>query len=146
MKEEQPEEVELNDKEKLILEVLQKQHRISIDEVASLLGQKTVYPIVNSLIAKEVIVAAEEVVDKYKPLLKSFVKLNAFYLEEENLRQLFAQLEKAPKQLDALLGYLKLSKDKGYIPKNQLIEESGCGQAALKALTDKEIFYVEKDL
>ncbi len=144
LKEEQPEEVVLNDKEKLILEVLQKQHRISIDEVASLLGQKTVYPIVNSLIAKEVIVAAEEVVDKYKPLLKSFVKLNAFYLEEENLRQLFAQLEKAPKQLDALLGYLKLSKDKGYIPKNQLIEESGCGQAALKALTDKEIFYVEK--
>lgn len=144
LKEEQPEEVELNDKEKLILEVLEKQHRISIDEVASLLGQKTVYPIVNSLIAKEVIVAAEEVVDKYKPLLKSFVKLNAFYLEEENLRQLFAQLEKAPKQLDALLGYLKLSKDKGYLAKNQLIEESGCGQAALKALTDKEIFYIEK--
>lgn len=144
LKEGQPEEVELNDKERLILEVLQKQHRISIDEVASLLGQKTVYPIVNSLIAKEVIVAAEEVVDKYKPLLKSFVKINAFYLEEENLRQLFDQLENAPKQLDALLGYLKLSKDKGYIPKNQLIEESGCGQAALKALTDKEIFYVEK--
>ena len=144
LKEEQPEELELNDKEKLILEVLQKQHRISIDEVASLLGQKTVYPIVNSLIAKEVIVAAEEVVDKYKPLLKSFVKLNDFYLEEENLRQLFAQLEKAPKQLDALLGYLKLSKDKGYVPKNQLLEESACGQGALKALTDKEIFYVEK--
>lgn len=144
LKEEQPEEVELNDKERVIVEVLHKQHRISVDEVASLLGQKTVYPLVNSLIAKEVIIAAEEVVDKYKPLLKSFVKLNAFYLEEENLRQLFAQLEKAPKQLDALLGYLKLSKDKGYIAKNQLIEESGCGQAALKALTDKEIFYVEK--
>jgi len=144
LKDELPEELSLNDKEQIILEVLQKQHRISIDEVAGLLGQKTVYPIVNSLIAKEVIVAAEEVVDKYKPLLKSFVKLNTFYHEEENLRQLFAQLEKAPKQLDALLGYLKLSKDKGFIAKNQLLEESGCGQAALKALTDKSIFEVEK--
>jgi len=144
LKEDLPEAIDLTEKEQIIFEVLQKQHRISIDEVAGLLGQKTVYPIVNSLIAKEVIVAAEEVVDKYKPLLKSFVKLNAFYHDEFNLRKLFEHLEKAPKQLDALLGYLKLSKNKDFVAKNQLIEESGCGQAALKALTDKDIFYVEK--
>ena len=144
LKDELPEAIQLNDKEQLIFDVLQKQHRISIDEVANLLGQKTVYPLVNSLIAKEVIVAAEEVVDKYKPLLKSFVRLNPFYLEDENLRPLFEQLEKAPKQLDALLAYLKLSKDKGYIAKNQLIAESGSGAAALKSLTDKDIFFVEK--
>jgi len=144
LKDELPDELNLNDKEQIILEVLHKQHRISIDEVAALLGQKTVYPIVNSLIAKEVIVAAEEVVDKYKPLLKSFVKLNEFYHEDDNLRILFEQLEKAPKQLDTLLAYLKLSKDKGFVAKNQLIEESGSGQAALKALTDKAIFHIEK--
>ncbi|RYF09700.1 MAG: primosomal protein N', partial [Flavobacteriales bacterium] len=144
LKDELPDELNLSDKEQIIFEVLHKQHRISIDEVASLLGQKTVYPIVNSLIAKEVIVAAEEVVDKYKPLLKSFVKLNDFYHEDANLRVLFEQLEKAPKQLDALLAYLKLSRDKGFVAKNQLIEESGSGQAALKALTDKDIFFIEK--
>ena len=144
LKDELPNELDLSEKEQIIFEVLHKQHRISIDEVAGLLGQKTVYPIVNSLIAKEVIVAAEEVVDKYKPLLKSFAKLNSFYHEEENLRQLFAQLERAPKQLDALLAYLKLSKEKGFVAKNQLIEESGCGQAALKSLTHKDIFIIEK--
>jgi primosomal protein N' (replication factor Y) len=144
LKDELPDDLMLNDKEQLILEVLQKQHRISIDEVANLLGQKTVYPIVNSLIAKEVLVAAEEVVDKYKPLLKSFVKLSDFYTDEANLRQLFEQLEKAPKQLDALLGYLKLSKHNEFVSKSKLLEESGCGQAAFKALADKDIFYVEK--
>ncbi|WP_293301235.1 primosomal protein N' [Pedobacter sp. UBA4863] len=144
LREELPEELDLSDKEQLIFEVLHKQHRISIDEVASLLGQKTVYPIVNSLIAKEVIVAAEEVVDKYKPLLKSFVKLHDFYHDDVNLKALFEQLEKAPKQLDALLAYLKLSKGKGFVAKNQLIEESGSGQAALKALADKGVFYIEK--
>ena len=144
LREELPEELDLSDKEQLIFEVLHKQHRISIDEVASLLGQKTVYPIVNSLIAKEVIVAAEEVVDKYKPLLKSFVKLNDFYHDDVNLKALFEQLEKAPKQLDALLAYLKLSKGKGFVSKNQLIEESGSGQAAIKALADKGVFYTEK--
>ena len=144
LKDELPDSLDLSDKEQIIFEVLNKQHRISIDEVAGLLGQKTVYPVINSLIAKEVIIAAEEVIDKYKPLLKSFVRLNDFYHEEPNLRKLFEQLEKAPKQLDALLAYLKLSKDKGFVAKNQLIEESGSGQAALKALVDKEIFNIEK--
>ncbi|WP_113635869.1 replication restart helicase PriA [Nubsella zeaxanthinifaciens] len=143
LKEELPSELQLTEKEQLIFEVLQKQHRISIDEVAGLLGQKTVYPLVNSLIAKEVIVAAEEVVDKYKPLLKPFVRLNEFYREDENLRQLFSQLEKAPKQLDALLAYLKLSRGTGFISRTQLVEESGSGQSSLKSLIDKGVFDLE---
>ncbi|WP_449436986.1 hypothetical protein [Pedobacter steynii] len=57
---------------------------------------------------------AEEVIEKYKPLLKSFVALQPFYNEEENLKQLFSILERAPKQLNALLAYLKLSKRQNY--------------------------------
>ncbi|MFD0940957.1 replication restart helicase PriA [Pedobacter boryungensis] len=144
LKDELPEELELTEKESLIINVLQKQQRVSIDEVIELLGQKTVYPIVNSLLAKEAIYVAEEVIEKYKPLLKSFIKLNPFYKEEENLKQLFTVLERAPKQLDALLAYLKLAKGDVFIPKQQLLEESGSGQAALKLLIDKEIFSVEK--
>lgn len=143
LREDLPNELQLSEKEQLIFEVLQKQHRISIDEVAGLLGQKTVYPLVNSLLEKEIIVAAEEVVDKYKPLLKPFVRLNEFYKEDEHLRELFAQLEKAPKQLDVLLAYLKLSKGSGFIAKAQLIEESGSGQSAFKSLIDKGVFELE---
>lgn len=144
LRDELPNELVLTDKERLIIEVLHKQQRMSIDEVVELLGQKTVYPIINALIGKEAIYIAEEVIEKYKPLLKSFISLNPFYKEEENLKQLFAVLERAPKQLDALLAYLKLAKTENSIAKDQLLEESGSGQAALKALTDKDIFYVEK--
>lgn len=144
LKDELPDEINLNEKENLIVEVLHKQQRITIDDVIGLLGQKTVYPIVNSLIAKEVIYIAEEVIEKYKPLLKAFVTLNPFYKEEENIKQLFEVLERAPKQLDALLAYLKLTKTYASLPKQQLLEESGSGQAALKALIDKDIFLVEK--
>jgi primosomal protein N' (replication factor Y) len=144
LKDELPYELDLTEKESLIINVLQKQQRISIDDVIELLGQKTVYPIINSLLAKEAIYVAEEVIEKYKPLLKSFITLNPFYKEEENLKQLFTVLERAPKQLDALLAYLKLSKSEASIPKQLLLEESGSGQAALKSLIDKEIFSVEK--
>ena len=144
LRDELPEELDLTEKESLIVSVLHKQQRISIDDVVELLGQKTVYPIINSLIGKEVIYVAEEVIEKYRPLLKSFITLNPFYKEEENLKQLFAVLEKAPKQLDALLAYLKLAKNETTIPKQKLLEESGSGQGALKALIDKEVFGVEK--
>lgn len=144
IREELPEELVLTEKEELIFQVLQKQQRMSIDDVVELLGQKTVYPIINSLIAKEIIFVAEEVVEKYKPLLKSFIKLNPFYQDQENLKQLFAVLERAPKQLDALLAYLKLSRTDQAVPRQLLLEESACGQAALKALLDKDIFSLEK--
>lgn len=144
LRDELPEELALTAKESLIFEVLLKQQRMSIDEVVELLGQKTVYPTINSMISKEVLYIAEEVIEKYKPLLKSFISLNPFYKEEVHLKELFAILEKAPKQLDALLAYLKIAKTETGISKQNLLEVSGSGQAALKALIDKDIFIVEK--
>ncbi|MFC4210313.1 primosomal protein N' [Pedobacter lithocola] len=136
--------VELTEKEAIIITTLKKQQKLTINDVSKLLGQKTVYPIINHLLDKELILVAEEVIQKYKPLLKSFIVLNEFYNEEENLKQLFAILDRAPKQLDALLAYLKLNKVGLPISKEQLLEESNCGSAALKALTDKDIFTIFK--
>ncbi|MCX2575257.1 replication restart helicase PriA [Pedobacter sandarakinus] len=137
-------DVQLTEKEEIILQALKNQQKLTVNDVSKLLGQKTVYPLISALLEKELIYVAEEVVQKYKPLLKSFVLLNEFYQEEANLKALFALLEKAPKQLDALLGYLKLQKQNLPISKEQLLEESNCGPAALKALTDKEVFVVLK--
>ncbi|PWS30122.1 replication restart helicase PriA [Pedobacter paludis] len=138
------EDAELTDKEELIISALKKQQKLTVNDVSKLLGQKTVYPIINHLLDKEQVLVAEEVVQKYKPLLKSFVLLNEFYAEEENLKQLFNILDRAPKQLDALLAYLKLQKTGMPISKEQLLEESDCGPAAFKALIDKDIFVIMK--
>lgn len=145
LKEEFPQDGEvLTAKQEVLINALKIHNRLTIDQVSALLGQKTVYPIIHTLLDKEMVYIAEEVVEKYKPMLKSFVSLHSFYHEEENLKQLFAVLERAPKQLNALLTFLKLSKQQSLIPKQQLLEESDCGQAALKTLLDKEIFVVEK--
>lgn len=144
LKEEAAPDVVLTEKESRLVTALNNQKRLTIDDISNLLGQKTVYPIINSLLEKGLVYIAEEVVEKYRPLLKSFVFLNAFYQEEEHLKQLFTILERAPKQLNALLTFIKLSRQQNIVPKNQLLEESDCGQAALKTLLDKEIFRVEK--
>ena len=137
-------DVEFSEKEQIILTAFRSRPRLTIDDVSALLGQKTVYPIINSLLGKGMIYIAEEVLEKYKPLMKSFVKLNPFYEEEDNLKQLFTVLERAPKQLDAFLGYLSLSKQHKLVSKQEVLESSNCGTAAFKALQDKEIFEVIK--
>jgi primosomal protein N' (replication factor Y) len=139
-----PELTELTEKEHTVVGALQKQGKLSIGDISKILGQKTVFPLVKSLLAKEVVYVAEEVVEKYKPLLKSFIALNPFYKEEANLKELFGILEKAPKQLDALLAYLSMAKKQDEISKQELLKQSGCGPAAIKTLIDKEIFVQQK--
>lgn len=137
-------EIVLSDKEGLIIDALKKNEKLTVSDVAKLLGQKTIYPIINHLLENELILVAEEVVQKYKPLLKSYVVLDDFYQDENNLKQLFSLLDKAPKQLDALLAYMKLQRLQMPITKAQLLEESGCGSTVLKALVDKNIFVINK--
>lgn len=134
----------ITDKEYVLLTTLAKQKRLTVDQISKLLGQKSVFSIIRSLLEKEVIYIAEEVIEKYKPLLKSYITLNPFYKEEGNFKELFEVLERAPKQLDALLMYIKLSKSGNEVSRKQLEEESGCGAGALKALLDKEIFALHK--
>ncbi len=140
-----PDAYSITDKEAILITVLQKQSRLSVDEITKLLGQKTVFPIIRSLLDKELVYIAEEVIERYKPLLKPFISLNPFYKEDEaNFKQLFEVLERAPKQLDALLAYITLSKHHTEVSKQDLLEHSHCGQAAIKTLIDKEIFVVKK--
>ncbi|TZF84008.1 primosomal protein N' [Pedobacter sp. BS3] len=135
---------ELNDKEYLIVDALEIQNELKVSDIAKLLGQKTVFPILKSLFDKNIIHISEEIVQRYQPRLKAFIRLNSEYADPESRKALFEILERAPKQMDALLAYLKLSRDNPEIAKSQLLEESGCGNSALKALLDKQIF-VQQD-
>lgn len=144
LKDELPDEIDLNDKETIVVDMLHSRHRLSIDEVIKLLGQKTVFPLIRSLINKEVIYIAEEVTDKYKPLTKSFLSLHPFYHEAENMKELYAVLSRATKQLDALMAFQSLSRTNPDVSKQDLLAHSNAGQSAIKALIDKEVFIVKK--
>jgi primosomal protein N' (replication factor Y) len=134
----------LNDKEYLITEALDIQPELSISDIAKLLGQKTVMPILKSLFEKNIVNISEEVSERYKPRKRTFLTLNPAYHNQDNLRELFNILEKrAPKQADAVLAFIKLSRQQKAVSKNELIEESGSGESSIKSLIEKEIFFAE---
>lgn len=134
----------LHDKEYLILEALEIQPELTISDIAKLLGQKTVMPILKLMFEKNIISISEEVSQRYKPRIKTFIKLNDIYRDPEHQRELFNILEKrAPKQVDAVLAFLKLSRHQKNISKSELIEASGAGDASIRSLIEKEIFIAE---
>jgi primosomal protein N' (replication factor Y) len=135
----------LNDKEYLIVDALDLQPELSISDIAKLLGQKTVMPILKSMFDKNIINISEEVNERYKPRKRTFVALNPDYNRPDQLKELFEILEKrAPKQADALLAYIKLSRQQKIISRSELIEASGASVAIIKSLADKEIFVIEE--
>lgn len=144
-KEYQYDKATLHDKEYLIVEALEIQPELTISDISKLLSQKTVVPLLKGLFEKNIIHISEEVSDRYKPRKRTFITINPAYNNQDNLRELFGILEKrAPKQADAVLAYLKLSRHQKQIAKNELIEESGAGAASINSLIEKEVFIAEE--
>ncbi len=134
---------DLSDKEFVVLEALEIQKELLISDINKILGQKNVFSILRSLFDKKAIFIFEEINQKYKPKTIVLIQLNDAYKNPDALKQLFALLEKAPKQLDVLLAYLQLSKQNPEITKSQLTEASGATSATIKTLIDKAIFIAD---
>ncbi len=134
----------LSDKGYMVLEALDVAGELSVNDVMKILGQKSVFPLLRSLFEHGYILISEEIREKYKPKTKVFLKLSKVYLDEESKRLIVDELNRAPKQQDALLAYFQLRKVKEDITRQDLMEASGCGSSAITGLIDKGIFDVEE--
>ena len=137
---------ELSDKEYLILDALEISPEIKVSDIIKLLGQKTVLPILKGLLDKGVIRISEEISERYKPKKKAFVSLNPIYGDQDAKRELFESLNRAPKQLDAVMTYIHLKRSQKKVSKAELLEFSGCGNSAFTALVNKEVLYVREEV
>jgi primosomal protein N' (replication factor Y) len=106
-----PQEVEMNEKENLLLEALHNRPAIEISEVSKIIGQMKVIPVIKTMLEKGIILMEEELAERYRPRKETFIRLSEEYADEEKFKVLFDQLEKkARKQLELLMSFLLLSK------------------------------------
>ena len=136
---------ELTDKEFLILDALEIRQVLTLNDVSDIIEQKIVYPIIKSLIEKGVVLIQEELKEKFKPKIESFVRITDYADDEENLKTFFVALEKkAPKQLDVVMTYITLSKryskERVEVRKSDILKVVEGGEAALKSLIKKNVF------
>lgn len=139
----------LTDDEFLVFEALQYQSSIKIDAISAILNKKNIFPIIQSLLDKNVLVLHEEMNETYKPKLIRYVRLHTKYSSSESLNELLETLKNAAKQREIVLSYFQLSASfKKPITVKHLVETANSTTQIVKALVDKEIFeeyYLQED-
>ena len=120
-------DVPLPAREQKLLDLLAQEPEQCITQLEKRANEtRNLLPIVNSLLAKGAISIKEELKRSYKPKTETRVKLAPACQSEERLRQLFDELERAPKQRALLMKHLELS---GFFS----------NQAALREVSKKEL-------
>jgi len=131
----------LNDQEYLIIEALQRQSSLKINEVMQLLDKKSVLPVINAMVAKNILVVNQEIFEQYKPKLLRYVKLHDRYKVEAEMHQLLDDLSKAPKQREAILTWFQdYATTKKPVLLKTLSNESGVSSSVIKSLINKDVF------
>ncbi|MWB95041.1 primosomal protein N' [Flavobacterium sp. GA093] len=140
---------ELSDDEFLVYEALQHQSSLKVQDIISILNKKNIFPILQKMISKDIIVLEEEIKENYKPKLIRYVKLHSQYESDSGLGQLLEVLKNANKQKEIVLAYFQLSaSEKKPITVKKLVEVSNSTSTVVKALIEKEIFeeyYLQHD-
>lgn len=136
--------VTLNEKEGVILNAVQSQTAISISQAAEISDLKKVFPLINTLKEKGVILLEEELEDRYKVKSETWLRLKEEYLSEEGQKALFEQLEKrAFKQLEVVMAFLHLAMKEGGpekpVRKKEVLAQLENGDAPLRSLLKKGI-------
>ncbi|MBF4471300.1 primosomal protein N' [Flavobacterium sp. HJJ] len=142
-------ETQLSDDEYLIYEALQQQSSLKIQDIISILNKKNIFPVIQKLIDKNVLVLQEELQETYKPKLVRYVRLHSKYDSNDGLKDLLEILKSANKQKEIVLNYFQLSaSEKKPITVKKLVETAQSSPAIVKALVEKEIleeYYLQED-
>ena len=133
----------LSDNEYLVYEALQQQPSLRIDEIISILNKKNIFPVIQTLVSRGIVLVGERLIEKYKPKKIKYIRINSEYSDSEGLSALMTELSKAAKQRDAVMTYFKLAAGNSKPIKAKLLTEAGnISTSIIKALVDKEVFEI----
>ena len=137
----------LSEREQLVLDLLAKEPEQCVTKLEKESGLKNILTVIKSLLDKEALFVKEELRRTYKPKTEARVRLAADASGEENLRRIFDELERAPKQLALLMKYVELSGVVGdgaskEVSKKELLQRASASPAIFNGLVEKQIFEV----
>ena len=131
---------DLTDKEYLVIEALEQKKELSLKEVSAILNQKTIFPVINTLLKRNIISLLEEINEKYRPKTIRKVKLVNELIDESVLKN-------AKKQKLIVKHFTNLSKELNTdsVPVSHLLKSASASHQALNSLIEKGLFSVYED-
>ena len=137
----------LSTNEQLLLDLLAQEPEQCATRLEKDSGLKNILVVVKSLLEKGAVFVKEELRRTYKPKSEVRVRLTTEATSEQRIRELFDELNRAPKQLALLMKYIELSGVLGAsstkeVSKKELLLRANITPAVLNGLIDKQVFEV----
>ena len=130
----------LNDKEYLVAEALTIQEELSIEEIQGILDQKTVYPIIRSMLDKRVIYLKEDLKEKYKAKKVRCVRLQEPYASQrELLEEAMEKVSRSLRQTEALMALIQLERGQDFVRTTEIYERVNADSTVLRAMEKKGV-------
>ncbi|NBC57545.1 MAG: primosomal protein N' [Bacteroidetes bacterium] len=131
----------LSDDEYLLLEAVEKHTQIKMSDAQKILGKTSGLKVANKLISRDLISIDRHIRRKYKPKLKTYIRINKTYETTENLKTLLNNLGRAHKQKEVVLHYFKLmGKSTKPLSKQNFKSQIDASDSVLNSLIDKGVF------
>ncbi len=133
----------LDDEEYQVLEALQDKEQLSMEELAVILGKHHVLRLVRRMVEMRIVLQVEEVQEKFKPKTRTVFQLADWLKDEAAMEAVFKELERAPKQLDALMQFIQLSREDALshrtVSRERLVDDNGASAPAIAQLVKRDI-------
>ena len=142
----------LSDDEDMLVDALSDKQFLSYQNISELFDGSNFYPVIKSLIKKEIVIIFEKVKEKYKPKIIKKIRLAPPHHTREGISHIFQELESKHKQLMVLMKYLQLvpaieepERNAAGIEKSELLQqqdeesETGISPSSLNTLLKNNV-------
>ncbi len=130
----------------LLFEAVLAHGGLTVQDAAKLLEVQSPQRAINRLVDAGLVLTEEELKERYRPKMERVVSLAPNYREESSVQSLLDVLEKrAPKQAEALLGYLGAASTWGAaIAEKPLLQRLGAGTEVMRKLEERGVLHRSK--
>ena len=141
----------LSAREMKVLDALSEGKPMPVAALNKMLGLRDVMPTLKLLLEKGAVEVDEQMIEKFRAKTDTFVRLSNDARDEQRLREIFNELNRAQKQLHALMSYICLSgclepKGQREVSRKKLMEDTDISISVLNGLEKKGIieFYTKE--
>lgn len=130
---------DLDEKETFVMQSLMSKSSTNLKELEAFLPKKYIITTLKNLYDKQLIEIDEQLIEKYKAKIVSYIQLNPELEDEEKMKTVLNSLTRAEKQREIFFQFIQLKQQRvSPIEKKEVVQLSS--PAVVKALTDKNIF------
>ncbi len=135
----------LNETQAIVYQTLSTRGRMSTRELAKAISEPNINPIIYRMLDEGVVVVSERLIERYRPIRKSYISVNAERGNDARLHEIFELVHGAKVQERTLVTLLQQSDFMAHerplrrVTRKELYERAGCSSTIVRAMIDKGI-------